>query len=68
MADFDVENDTAPALPYPGSGQKPSIAALKAAISGSGVAASYPAKVLNAATKNDLIYICRVHSIAVAGL
>lgn len=69
MAQADVLNDYTPVLPY-GSPQriKPSITTIKAAISGSGVAASYPASVLNAATENDLVYICRVHNISVAGL
>lgn len=68
MADFDVENDTLPKLVYSAPGFLPSIAALKAAISGSGQAASYPAATLRAISKNDLIGICRVHSIAVVGL
>lgn len=68
MAGFDPENDTVPALAYPGAGQKPSVATLRTAIAGSGVAASYPTARLETATKNDLVYICRVHSIAVAGL
>lgn len=68
MADFDVKNDTLPALVYAPGGLKPTIAALKAAIAGNGVAASYPAAVRNAMTLNDLIYVCRVHSIAVVGL
>jgi len=46
----------------------PTVAQLKAAISGSGVAAKYPAASMMAATKNDLIYICRTEGIAVAGL
>ena len=41
---------------------------LKAAITGSGFAARYPASFLRAATKNDLISVCRIHGIAVAGL
>jgi len=69
MADFDVNTDTTPKQPFPSvSNVKPSIAALKTAISGSGVASSYPAAVLQAATKNDLIYICRTNNISVAGL
>lgn len=68
MADFDVENDTLPKLTYSAPGYLPSIAALKAAISGSGFAASYPTATLRALTKNDLIGICRVHNIAVVGL
>lgn len=68
MADFDVENDTTPKLPYAAVGYLPSIAALKTAISGSGVSASYPAATLRAMSKNDLIYVCRLHGIAVTGL
>lgn len=49
-------------------GGKPTIAQLKAAISGSGVAAKYPTAYMNSATKNDLISVCRVEGIAVAGL
>jgi len=49
-------------------GGKPTIAQLKAAISGSGVAAKYPTSFMNSATKNDLIGVCRVEGIAVAGL
>lgn len=49
-------------------GGKPTIAQLKAAISGSGVAAKYPAAWMFSATKNDLISVCRVEGIAVAGL
>lgn len=68
MADFDTENDTLPKLPYAAVGYLPSTAALKAAISGSGVAASYPVSFMRTATKNDLIYVCRLHSITVTGL
>lgn len=46
----------------------PSVAALKAAISGSGVAASYPAAVMQTMTKDDLIFVCKTHSIAVTGM
>ena len=49
-------------------GGKPTIAELKAAIAASGVAAKYPASYRNTATKNDLVYVCRVENIAVAGL
>lgn len=49
-------------------GGKPTIAELKAAISGSGVSAKYPATFMHKATKNDLIYVCRQEGIAVAGL
>jgi hypothetical protein len=49
-------------------GGKPTIAELKAAISGSGVSAKYPASFMFKATKDDLIFICRTEGIAVAGL
>jgi len=68
VADHDVKADTVPALKFTDTRVHPSIAELKAAISGSGVSASYPTAVLKAATKNDLIYICRVHNISVNGL
>lgn len=67
MAGFDVKNDVTPAnvLKPP---SLPTITALRAAIAGSGVAASYPTATLQQATENDLIAICRRHTIAVAGL
>lgn len=68
MPDFDVENDTLPKLPYAPVGYLPSIAALKAAISGSPQSASYPASFLRTATKNDLVYVCKLHAISVVGL
>lgn len=49
-------------------GGKPTIAQLKSAISGSGVAAKYPTAFLFSATKNDLIGVCRQEGISVAGL
>lgn len=69
MADYDPPNqNTNAATRLPTLGGKPTIAELKAAIAGSGVAARYPAAVMFGATKNDLIKICRDHGIAVAGL
>jgi hypothetical protein len=65
--DFDVQNDTNPPLKYK-KPSLPTISAMKSAIAASGVAASYPTATLNKATKNDLIYICRLHNISVAGL
>lgn len=65
--DFDPANQNSTIiLPTPGG--KPTIAQLKAAIAGSGVASSYPAAFMFAASKNDLIAICRANAIAVAGL
>lgn len=68
MADYDVATDTTPALPFPHVGDTPTIAALKTAIAASGVAAKYPTARLQGATKNDLVYICRLEGIAVAGI
>jgi hypothetical protein len=67
MVDFDVRNDNQPvnAIKQPSA---PTVAAMKAAIGGSGVAASYPAATLHALQYNDLVYICRTNGIAVAGL
>lgn len=50
------------------SDRGPSVAALRAAITGSGVAANYPSARLDVATKDDLIYICKTHNIAVTGM
>ena len=66
MADFDPHNPSGTKLAVKGG--KPTIAELKAAIAGSGVAAKYPAKFMFTATKNDLIFACRTEGIAVAGL
>ena len=67
--DYDPANqNTGASTRLPTLGGKPTIAELKAAIAGSGVSARYPASFMRSATKNDLIHICRVHSIAVAGL
>lgn len=67
MAQFDVVSDTTPKLQNrPRRG--PSISDLKAAITGSGVAASYPASRMDAMTKDDLIFVCKTHNITVAGL
>jgi hypothetical protein len=67
MADWDVQNDTTPKNSLV-TKTLPTIAALKAAIAGSGVAASYPTAVLLGSTENDLIYICKLHNISVVGL
>lgn len=69
--DFDPANQNTVAGPtthYVNDGAQPTVAALKAAIAGSGVSASYPAAFMFTATKDDLIYVCRTNSIAVAGL
>jgi hypothetical protein len=68
MANFDVNADSTPVLVNKKADTKPTIAALRAAIAGSGVSASYPAAFLDGATKNDLIYVAKTHGIAVVGL
>lgn len=68
MAQLDVNADTTPVLVNKKADTKPTISALRTAIEGSGVAASYPTAVLEASTKDDLIYICKTHSISVVGL
>ena len=68
MANFDVNADSTPVLVNKKADTKPTIAALRAAIAGSGVSASYPAAFLDAATKDDLIYVCKTHNISVVGL
>jgi hypothetical protein len=71
MADFDIKNDVTPVLPFPSTnsgGKFPTIAAMRAAITGSAVASSYPLATLLASTRNDLVFICRTHGIAVAGI
>jgi hypothetical protein len=68
MANFDVNADSTPVLVNKKADTKPTIAALRAAIAGDAVAASYPAAFLNTATKDDLIYVCKTHGISVVGL
>ena len=69
MVDFDPANQNTPAATRLATlGGKPSIADLKAAIAGSAFAARYTTDFMMKATKNDLIHVCRVHNIAVAGL
>lgn len=67
MVDLDTRNAITPlnTIKPPSA---PTVAALKAAIAGSAHAAKYPAAFMHTATLNDLIYVCRLHSIAVAGL
>lgn len=67
MVDFDPANQQSP-VKLVVLGGKPTVDELKAAISGSAFSARYPADFLRKATKNDLIYVCRQHSIAVPGL
>lgn len=68
MVDYDTANQNSPGDLLPVDGGKPTVAALKAAIAGSGVTAKYPAAFMHSATKNDLIHVCRTEGIAVAGL
>jgi len=68
MANFDVNADSTPVLVNKKADTKPTIAALRAAIAGDAVAASYPAAFLDAATKDDLIYVAKTHGISVVGL
>lgn len=67
MPNLDLKNDITPALQFD-KPSTPTVSALRAAIAGSGVAASYPTAFLDGATVNDLIYVCRQHGIAVVGL
>lgn len=67
MVDLDVRNSITP-LQNQKQPSGPSVPALKAAISGSAHAAKYPAAFMYVATYNDLVYICRLHGIAVAGI
>ena len=70
MVDYDPANLNMPAGPGKLVNQlsMPTVAALKAAISGSAFTARYPAAWMHSAPKNDLISACRIHGIAVAGL
>lgn len=67
MVDLDVRNAITPNNLYKQE-SLPTVAGLKAAIAGSAFAARYPAAFMFSATYNDLVYICRLHGIAVAGL
>lgn len=68
MAQFDRNADTTPQMLNKRADTKPTVSALRTAIEGSGVAASYPTAVLETATKDDLVYICKTHNISVVGL
>lgn len=69
MVDFDYANQSTPAASrLPTKGGKPAIADLKTAISSSSASAKYSAKFMHQATKNDLIYVCRLEGISVPGL
>lgn len=68
MANFDVNADSTPVLVNKKADTKPTVAALRAAIVASDYSASYPAAFLDAATKDDLIYVAKTHGISVVGL
>lgn len=68
MVNFDLKVDVTPNLPTEPVGYLPSVPALRTAIAGSSVSASYPSAILDAATKNDLVNIVRTHNISVTGL
>lgn len=69
MVDYDPANqNTVAATRLVTKGGKPSVAELKAAISASAFAARYTPAFMMSATKDDLIFACRTHGIAVAGL
>jgi len=67
MVDYDPANQN-PGTRLVVLGGKPTVAELKAAITGSAFAARYPARFMHSATKDDLVFVCRTHGIAVAGL
>lgn len=67
MAGHDVRNDPNPPLKFK-KPSLPTVSAMRTAIAASGVASSYPTATLEKATYNDLVYICRLHNISVAGL
>lgn len=67
MVDYDPANSNG-GVRLTVRGGLPKIADLKTAISGSAFSARYPAKFMYSATKNDLIYVAKLHGITVAGL
>ena len=67
MADFDVLNDTTPALKNKQADQFPKISALKTALKAKS-STSYSDKRLATMTKNDLIYAARLEGVSVTGL
>ena len=67
MADFDTQNDTTPVLTTARKGIKPTIAAMKAALT-TFSASSYTADRLNAMTEDDLVYACKTHALTPVGL
>jgi hypothetical protein len=68
MANFDVNADTTPVLSNKKADTKPTIEDLREAIEESDESESYPTAFLDAATKDDLIFVCKTHGISVVGL
>lgn len=64
MAGHDIFNDVTPKQTLTPK-RKPTITELKAAIAASPQTASYPATQLQRMTRNDLLAVCRTHSITV---
>ena len=67
MADFDVLNDTKPALKNKKADHFPKIADMKTALKGKS-STTYSDARLSTMTKNDLIYACRAEGVTVTGL
>jgi hypothetical protein len=68
MAIGDVKHSLTPHNSNRIANDHPSVGGLRTAIIGSAQSASYPVAFLNTATKQDLIYICKLHGITVEGL
>ena len=68
MAIGDVKHSLTPHNSNRIANDHPSVGGLRTAIIASEVSASYPVAFLNAATKQDLIYVCKLHGITVEGL
>lgn len=67
MADYDLKNDVLPKLVYPKAGTKPTIAAMKAALTTFSAASYTPARLFSM-SENDLLYACQLHGLAVVGI
>jgi hypothetical protein len=68
MAIGDVKHSLTPHNDNRIANDHPNVGGLRTAIIGSAESASYPVAFLNTATKQDLIYICKLHGISVVGL
>ena len=68
MAIGDVKHSLTPKNNNRIANDHPSVGGLRTAIIGSAESASYPVAFLNTATKDDLIYVCKLHGISVVGL